>query len=202
MNDDREQSEPKTLSTPPASEALTARGRGAVARFVTIGFILLLVGLTAWSVWVFGITLYRDYLVVPEEEVVPKVVGLEIRDAYETMEKLGLKLQVHESRHDKSVPRRVVLSQNPPAGRKVRLGRTIFVVVSLGPEFMNVPALEGQSLRSAKIALSNAKLRLGKVTFEEGTYGQDEAIVKQMPEAGKEVQRGQLVHLTVRRAYR
>lgn len=84
----------------------------------------------------------------------------------------------------------------------VRAGRTILVVVSLGPELMPVPKVTGESLRTAKISLSNSKLRLGKVTFEEASYGQDEEVVKQNPSAGKDVPRGERVHLTVRRGWR
>lgn len=194
--------EPTVLDTPPATEALAAATTSGVRKLFPVAVALLFVALTLWTSYVFGLTIYRDYLYVPGEKKVPKVTGLEIKAAYEAIEKEGLKLQVHESRHDKKVPKRVVLSQNPPAGRSVREGRTVLVAVSLGPELMQVPKLEGESLRSAKIALSNAKLMLGKVTFEDAAYGEDEAVTKQNPGAGKMVQRGQAVHLTVRRAYR
>jgi serine/threonine-protein kinase len=194
--------ESPVLQTPPASEALASATSSGLRKLFPVAVALLLVALTLWSSWVFGWRIYRDYLYVPGEKKVPKVVGLEIKAAYEAIEKQGLKLQVHESRYDKKVPKRVVLSQNPAAGRNVREGRTILVAVSLGPELMEVPKLEGESLRSAKIALSNSKLMLGKVTFEDAAYGEDEAVVKQNPGPGKLVQRGQQVHLTVRRAYR
>lgn len=190
------------LATPPATEALAAATTHWTRKLFPVAVALLLIALTLWSASVFGLTIYRDYLYVPGEKKVPKVVGLEIKAAYEAIEKHGLKLQVHESRHDKKVPKRVVLTQNPPAGRNVREGRTILVAVSLGPELMEVPKLEGDSLRSAKIALSNSKLQLGKVTFEDAAYGEDEAVTKQNPGPGKLVQRGQVVHLTVRRASR
>lgn len=193
---------PTVLQTPPASEALGSATTSWTARVFPVLVALLLVGLTLWAGWVFGLTIYRDYLKIPGEKQVPKVTGLEIKAAYEAVESQGLKLQVHESRHDKKVPKRTVLTQNPPAGRKVREGRTILVAVSLGPELMEVPKLEGESLRSAKIALSNAKLNLGKVTFQDAAYNEDEAVVKQNPGPGKLVQRGQAIHLTVRRAYR
>jgi beta-lactam-binding protein with PASTA domain len=190
------------LETPPPTEALAAATTTGMRRLFPITLALLLLALTTWSGYVFCLTIYRDYLYVPGEKVVPKVTGLEIKQAYEAIEKEGLKLQVHESRYDKKIPKRVVLHQNPPAGRSVREGRTVLVAVSLGPELMQVPKLEGESLRSAKIALSNAKLQLGTVTFEDGVYGEDEAVTKQNPGPGKMVQRGQAVHLTVRRAYR
>lgn len=194
--------EPSVLQTPPATEAIVAATNSWARRLFPVVVALFMMALTLWSGWVFGWTIYRDYLYVPGEKKVPKVTGLEIKAAYEAIEKQGLKLQVHESRHDKKVPKRVVLSQNPPAGRSVREGRTILVAVSLGPELMEVPKLEGSNLRAAKIALSNAKLQLGKVTFEDAAYGEDESVTKQNPGPGKLVQRGQSVHLTVRRAYR
>lgn len=194
--------EPPVLETPPATEALVAATTSWTRRLFPVVVALLMIALTLWSGWVFGWTIYRDYLYVPGEKKVPKVTGLEIKAAYEAIEKQGLKLQVHESRHDKKVPKRVVLTQNPPAGRMVREGRTILVAVSLGPELMEVPKLEGNNLRAAKIALSNAKLQLGKVTFQDAAYGEDEAVVDQNPGPGKMVQRGQQIHLTVRRAFR
>ncbi len=190
------------LATPPATEAILAAGEHWTRKLFPVAVAILLVALTVWSASVFAITIYKDYFRIPEEKVVPKVTGLEIKAAYDAIEKEGLTIQVHESRYDKRVPKRVVLTQNPPAGRKVRQGRTILVAVSLGPELMEVPKLEGQSLRTAKIALSNSKLRLGKITFVDPAYGEDEAVTKQNPGYGKKVQRGQEIHLTVRRAYR
>lgn len=192
----------EVLETPSPVESLGGKSKSLVGKAFPLAIVLLMVGLTSWSVWVLGTTIYRDYLVVPDEMIVPNVVGLEIKAAYDKIEEQGLRLQIYESRHDKKAPKRVVLSQNPSAGRKVREGRTVLITVSLGPELMEVPKVEGESLRTAKITLSNSKLQLGKVTFEEGAYGEDEAVIKQNPEAGKQVQRGQLVHLVVRRAYR
>lgn len=190
------------LPQAPVSENLARAGDAWLKSLLPFTLALILLSATVWSITVFGLTIYRDYLKVPKEVVVPEVKGKEIKAAYEAIEKMGLRLQVHENRFDKKVPKRIVLSQNPAGGKKVREGRTILVVVSLGPELMEVPKLTGETLRSAKINLSNAKLELGKVTFEEAVYGQDEEVTKQNPAAGKEVPRGERVHLTVRRGAR
>lgn len=163
---------------------------------------LILLSATIWSISIFGLTIYRDYLKVPDEVQVPDVTNMEIKEAYDAIESVGLRLQVHENRYDKVVKKRIVLDQNPEGGKMVREGRTILVVVSLGPELMSVPKLTGESLRTAKISLSNAKLRVGKVTFEEAQYGLDEEVVEQNPSSGKEVPRGEQVHLRVRRGWR
>lgn len=186
----------------PATEQVASVAQVWIKRLVPLTLALLLLAATLWSLAVFGLTIYRDYLVVPEEVTVPEVTGSEIREAYEAIEKLGLRLHVHENRYDKTVPKRIVLSQDPEAGKQVRKGRTILVVVSLGPELMKVPTLSGESLRTAKIKLSNSKLTLGEVTFEEAAYGEEEAVIKQNPSSGKEVPRGERVHLTVRRGWR
>ena len=187
------------LKKAPAVESVAAASAGVLKKALPLAMALLLIAATVWSLSIFGMTIYHDYLRVPEEVEVPKVAGLEIKEAYQVLEKSGLNVKVHEYRHDKKIKKRIVVSQDPAGGKMVREGRTILIVVSLGPELMPVPKLTGESLRTAKIQLSNNKLRLGKVTFEDAVYGQDEEVVKQNPSAGKEVPRGQEVHLTVRR---
>ncbi len=202
MSEEIDNTDVEAFDTPDVTENLGASASGWLSRLLPVLLALVLVAATLWSAAIFGLTVYRDYLSIPGEVEVPEVVGLEIRDAYEKIESQGLRLQVHESRHDKTVPKRTVLSQNPTAGRPVRQGRTVLVSVSLGPELIQVPAVVGESLRSAKITISNSKLRVGKVTFEEPTYGLDEEVLNQNPSSGKDVLRGQEVNLHVRRAWR
>lgn len=200
MTDDMK-TEDQVLKPAPVTEDIAGSGERWFKKLLPLALALLLVSATIWSINIFATTIYRDYLSVPSEVKVPDVSNMEIREAYEVIEKANLKLQVHESRYDKKIKKRTVLSQSPEGGKMVRSGRTILVVVSLGPELMEVPKVTGESLRTAKISLSNAKLRLGKVTFEDAAYGQDEEVVKQNPAAGKDVPRGQSVHLNVRRGW-
>jgi serine/threonine-protein kinase len=187
------------LTPAPVTESVAAGGERLLKKLAPFALVLLLLSATVWSVWIFGQAVYRDYLEVPQEVSVPNVTGLEIREAFQKIEEAGLRLQAHESRYDKEVKKRIVLTQEPAGGKMVRAGRTILVVVSLGPELIPVPNVTGESLRTANIAIGNAKLRVGKITFEDAVYGQDEEVLKQNPSAGKEVPRGQQVHLTVRR---
>jgi eukaryotic-like serine/threonine-protein kinase len=197
-----EQEEATELRPAPPTESVAGTLGTWLKRLLPLGLALVLLSATVWSISIFGLTIYRDYLMVPSEVKVPEVTNMEIKEAYEAIEAAGLRLQVHENRYDKKVEKRVVLSQNPAGGKMVREGRTILVVVSLGPELMDVPKLTGESLRTAKIALSNAKLRVGEVTFAEAEYGLDEEVVKQNPSAGKAVPRGERIHLQVRRGWR
>jgi len=202
MSEIDESEETGELPQAPVVETMGLGGVNLLKKILPLALVLLLISATIWSVYIFGSEIYQNYLKVPGEVVVPDVTGMEIKEAFAKIESEGLRIQAHESRYDKEVPKRTVLSQDPAGGKKVRQGRTILVVVSLGPELMPVPKVTGDSLRTAKISLANAKLRVGKITFEEPSYGQDEEVLDQNPSAGKDVPRGQVVHLKVRRGWK
>ena len=202
MTDENEIEEEGELPAAPPTEAVAGTFGWILKKLMPMLVALILLSATIWSISIFGLTIYRDYLKVPDEVQVPDVTNMEIKEAYEAIESVGLRLQVHENRYDKVVKKRIVLDQNPEGGKMVREGRTILVVVSLGPELMSVPKLTGESLRTAKISLPNAKMRVGQVTFEEAQYGLDEEVVEQNPSSGEEVPRGEQVHLRVRRGWR
>lgn len=157
----------------------------------------LVVGVTLVFSMVLGITIYRSYFAIPEEVEVPLIQGKEIREANEILAGLGLRLRIEESRHTGKVPERVVITQEPAAGRKVRKDREIMAVVSLGPEQIEVPDLTGKSLREVKVELANAKLALGKVTYSNKNPDKPEEVINQKPKAGEQVKRSTPVDVQV-----
>ena len=95
---------------------------------------------------------------------VPDLANLTLEQAEQQLRPLGLVLSRAGERFDPSVPRGFVLAQDPPSGSAVRGGRRVIVVVSLGEEFSSVPALFGESQRSAEALLRSAGLRVGFIT--------------------------------------
>ena len=195
-------------TSPPGSEL--ASGSGAPAILAEAGFqffwtavkvVVLtgLVGVTLWFSFAFGVTIYQSYFQVPEEVEVPAITGKEVAEAFRLLESVGLQLHVHESRHEKKIPERVVISQDPIAGRKVRKNRAILAVVSLGPELIEVPDLRGKSVRESKIILSNSRLRLGEITFKAAVDGEPEKVLHQTPGAKERVKRGEAINLQVQK---
>lgn len=157
----------------------------------------LVVGVTLVFSAVLGITIYRSYFAIPEEVEVPLIQGKEIREANEILANLGLRLRIEESRHTGKVPERVVITQEPAAGRKVRKDREIMAVVSLGPEEIEVPDLTGKSLREVKVELANAKLAIGKITYSNKSPDKPEEVINQKPKAGEGVKRGTAIDVQV-----
>jgi eukaryotic-like serine/threonine-protein kinase len=97
------------------------------------------------------------------ETRVPDLQNLNLRQAARVLDPLGLRLSVRGEQYDPQVPKGFVLWQDPPANDIVRAGRPISVLVSLGEEFMSVPALYGESKRGAGLLLSRSGLALGDV---------------------------------------
>jgi serine/threonine-protein kinase len=162
---------------------------------------VLILGVLGTAVFIsyFAREVYTSYFQVPDEVEVPKIVGREVTDANRILESVGLRLNVQESRYTSKIPDRVIMSQTPAAGRKVRQNREILAVVSLGPELVDVPDLRGKTLREARILLSNGKLKLGKVVYKKGDQGQPEQVLNQKPAAGDRVSKGQAVNLEVQK---
>jgi len=110
------------------------------------------------------------------------------------------------------VPQERVASQNPSANASGVAAPKIDLLVSLGPEpaAYVMPNLTGQPLGSATLALQDAGMRIGKVTMQTGTPGEQQAapsaasepsaasmIVEQVPAPGQKVVAGATVNFEV-----
>ncbi|MCL5774139.1 MAG: PASTA domain-containing protein, partial [Firmicutes bacterium] len=90
-----------------------------------------------------------------------------------------------------------VISQDPASGRAVRKGREISVVVSLGPEMIDVPDLTGQSLRDVNVLLANLKLKPGKITKKKASKAEPGHVISQNPPAGTKINKGKKIDLVI-----
>ena len=95
------------------------------------------------------------------EVVVPSLTGRTVNDATAVLTEAGLNLRVEEGRRlDPKVPAGHILTQDPPAGVRTRRERSIKVWVSGGPRSLSVPALGGESERTAQLRLQQEGLAL------------------------------------------
>src|SRR4030095_7500028 len=91
---------------------------------------------------------------------------------------------VEGKKHDARVPAEHIVMQEPTGGSTLKAHRSIRVWVSLGPRRLNVPAVEGESLRSARIALEQAQVPLHRVVEVEDRNVEGTVLV-QRPPAGE-----------------
>jgi len=116
------------------------------------------------------------------EVQVPQVVGRTVNDARQMLGELGLGLRVDDNqRSDEKIPAGQIMLQDPAPGAQTRRQRTIRVWVSTGPRTTIVPALVGQTERTAQIRLEQDGLEIDAITeFRSPDYPAD-AIVAQDP---------------------
>ena len=127
-------------------------------------FFLLVAALTVTFLISFGISM-RVALRTREVEV-PTLTGLTVNEATERLATLGLGLRVDDNRRaDPKVPLGRVMQQEPNSGTRARRQRTIRVWVSSGPRVTTVPALVGQTERTARIRLDQDGVQIGTLHF-------------------------------------
>jgi serine/threonine-protein kinase len=127
----------------------------------------------------------------------PDLRGLPQMGAGMKLQELGLSMQVREERHSNTAPFGSVMEQSLEPGARLKRGRTIAVVVSIGNKVLSVPQLVGSaSSRQARLLLEQNGLALGHLVrvFNEAPR---DSVLAQSPEAGSEAARGESVSLLV-----
>jgi len=98
------------------------------------------------------------------EVQVPPLAGKTVNEATALLTETGLNLKVEEGRRlDPKVPAGQIVSQDPAAGARTRRERSVKVWVSGGPRSTLIPALSGESERTAQLRLQQDGLALASV---------------------------------------
>ncbi|MBA2688520.1 MAG: PASTA domain-containing protein [Gemmatimonadaceae bacterium] len=100
--------------------------------------------------------------VIPDDTIVPNVVGRLYEDAATTIEQAGFFAQQGEQRISKTAPKGSVLQQDPPGGSRQKKGTDILLAISLGKKEAVVPQIVGLTPQQARLAVENAGFQLGR----------------------------------------
>ncbi len=119
-----------------------------------------------------------------QEVIVPNLTGQRVAKANLMVAQAGLLLRIAGRRYDSRVPRDHVGEQEPAPGASLKANRSVRVWLSLGPRRLEVPDVEGGSLRAARLALNQAQVPLGRVV-EVHYPAPEETVVMQRPPAGQ-----------------
>jgi eukaryotic-like serine/threonine-protein kinase len=136
--------------------ALSRRVWGAGKRLVLAGALLL-------TYILFAAAAMRIALKT-RDVAVPPLNGKTVNEASAILIQLGLNLKVEEGRRmDPTVPAGRIISQDPQAGLQTRRERGVKVWVSAGPRSNVVPALLGESERTAQLRAQQDGLQLASI---------------------------------------
>jgi len=151
------------------------------------------------------LALVMDKMVMPmvtrqgSEFPLPDFTGQRFLEAQISVSELELKHEVSSEEYSPGVQAGVILRQYPRAGVKVKPGRSIKFVVSLGQKMVPIPELTGKSVRQAMLDLETAGLDLGEIQWALSDTLPERVVVFSYPSAGFEVPLGSMVNLMVNR---
>ena len=130
-----------------------------------------------------------------EESTVPDLKGKSQEDAIKLLEDANLKYQIVEE-ESKKIEAGYVISQETDANKKVNAGDTVIIHVSTGVKKSSVPSVIGKSEDEAKKALTDLGLKV-TVANDEDSSKENGVVLKQSVDAGKEVEQGSSITITV-----
>src|SRR5438105_8461687 len=154
-----------------------------VSRFSRWSGIVLMVAILGVAGIVSALTAMR-FAIRGREVEVPPLAGKTADQAKDILSRNNLVFKAASSRFSGSVPEGHILDQIPPAGTRLKVNRTVRVLVSLGERRFAVPNLVGTSLRAAQLTLAQRKLALGKTLYAHTSDGDSSTVVYQSPVPG------------------
>lgn len=145
--------------------------------------ILLMVAVLAVAAILSALTGMR-FAIRGREVVVPELVGKTQSEAEEILEEKGLALNVLSKRFSTDIPEGRILEQIPPDGTRLKINRSVRVLLSLGDRKFPVPNLMGASSRAAQLTLAQRNLSLGTTAYAHTPEGEPDMVVHQSPKPG------------------
>lgn len=153
--------------------------------------------------WLFIFMLLMDNIVMPiyvrlgQEYEIPNVTELTYNDAEMTLKKHGFKIVLEVQRYDSRFPAGYVISQNPKAFTRVKKGRRIYVVTSMGERYVKVPVLVGNGERNARFMIQSAGLLLDHISYEHSSYYPEGVVSEQSIQPDREVKLGTIINIII-----
>src|ERR1700731_5115268 len=144
--------------------------------------IALLVFILASAAFLSAITAMR-VAIHGREVAMPSLVGKNVTEASHLLRSRGLVLRVADRVYS-DLPINLVVRQTPPAGLLMKVSQQAHVVLSLGQRQLEIPLLEGNSLRASRIELLRAGLQVGEVSEVTMPDEPVDTVVLQTPRPG------------------
>jgi serine/threonine-protein kinase len=116
-----------------------------------------------------------------QDVVVPSLLQQRLQDARKITNGRGLELRVEGKRHHSTIPADRIVSQEPPPGSTLKTQRSVKVWTSLGPRRIQMPAVEGETLRSARLRLDEANIVVERVVEVDDPASEGMILVQNPP---------------------
>ncbi len=118
------------------------------------------------------------------ETTMPNLVGKDVAQASSILRSKGLILRVADRVYS-DVPLNEVVRQTPSPGMLMKVSQQAHVVLSLGQRELQIPHVEGNSLRVSRIELLRGGLQVGEVSEVTLPDAPTEIVLEQNPKPGR-----------------
>jgi len=118
------------------------------------------------------------------EVTMPNLVGKDVGEASKTLRAKGLILRIADRVYT-DVPINQVVRQTPPPGMLMKVSQQAHVVLSLGQRQLQIPSLEGNTLRVSRIELLREGLQVGEVSTLNVADRPADTVLLQYPKPGR-----------------
>src|SRR5260370_34324758 len=117
------------------------------------------------------------------EVTVANLVGINVAEASQILQSRGLLLRVADRIYSDQ-PINAVVRQTPTSGLLMKVSQQAHVVLSLGQRQLQIPLLEGNSVRASRIELLRTGLQVGEVSGVTMAERPVDTVVVQNPKPG------------------
>jgi eukaryotic-like serine/threonine-protein kinase len=146
------------------------------------GRMAFLVFILASAAFLSAITAMR-FAIHGRETTMPNLVGKDVGEASKILRSKGLILRVADRVYS-DVPINQVVRQTPTPGMLMKVAQQAHVVLSLGQRQLEIPPLEGNTLRVSRIELLRAGLQVGEVSTVSLPDAATDMVLLQNPKPG------------------
>jgi serine/threonine-protein kinase len=172
----------------PAGGGLVGRLSGDRRQLLILAAVVLMVFVVVGSTWWVTLGRYAD---------TPQLVSMSRAQAEQVAANEGFELRIGDGAFSETVPKDVVLSQDPAAAERIIKGGSITLTLSLGPERYPVPDLVGLELAAAKGELEGTKLKAKEGAGKYSDSIPQGVVISTDPKANSRLKPGATVTLVV-----
>jgi eukaryotic-like serine/threonine-protein kinase len=165
-----------TTVTIPRTLSPKARRRQRFRRLWTVTSLLVVLAVLGWAVWTY---------LIPHIATVPEVTGRPVEQAERIAEARGFDFRIVRNAFSTEVDSGDVISQNLRAGSEAEQGSVLSVVVSKGPELVDVPPVSGLPVQRAREAIREVRLKVGQVRKVYDNQVPKGVVIEQNPATGQ-----------------
>jgi len=149
----------------------------------------MLLGAGVWAGWAYAIPHYTH---------VPDVVGLTAQEAEARIRAAGLVVRTGAGEYSRTVPTGSIMGTVPPPDARIRKGREVVLIPSLGRRLVPVPDVTGKPEDEAMKTVSDAGLEVDVKRDFDDTVPQGN-VIRQDPGPHQKIQEGSTVTIVVSR---